>query len=228
VSRAARSIAASALLIAGASTAHAQSTATHGATQPATAADRMADSVRLELDRAVDANDSARLAAAVLLLDRALAAYPTDPRLLHYRGYAGYRQAIEHMKTGTIASAAGVLSRAVADLERSAEKLRWPETYALLASLTGLQIAADPSRGMELGMQIGALNARAAERGPNPRVRLLQAEATASTPPEFGGGEPARALLARALAAFADDRPAPLAPAWGHDEAKRFEKTLGK
>lgn len=188
----------------------------------------MADSVRLELDRAVDANDSARLAAAVLLLDRALAAYPTDPRLLHYRGYAGYRQAIEHMKTGTIASAAGVLSRAVADLERSAEKLRWPETYALLASLTGLQIAADPSRGMELGMQIGALNARAAERGPNPRVRLLQAEATASTPPEFGGGEPARALLARALAAFADDRPAPLAPAWGHDEAKRFEKTLGK
>jgi hypothetical protein len=199
-----------------------------GASTPAA---RFVDSARVEIDRAVASHDAPRLAAAVVLLDRALVAFPDDPYLLHYRGYAAYRQAVDVFRAKGaegMGTAAPILARGVADLERSSARLAWPESFALLAALTGFQIAADPSLGAELGMKIGMLQGRASSLGAsNPRVLLLQAQGAANTPPEYGGGvEQARALLARALKAFETDAPKPLAPAWGREEALGYQAML--
>ena len=77
-------------------------------------------------------------------------------------------------------------------------------------------------------MQIGALSGEATRYGPNnPRVLLMAAYAMQHTPPEYGGGlDKARALVERAVAAFASDKPGPLAPEWGKSEAQALLKTL--
>jgi hypothetical protein len=193
-----------------------------------TPAAKFVDSARVEIDRAVLANDTARLGGAVILLDRALVAFPDDPYLLHYRGYAAYRQVIARYRANDAAGASPFIERAVADLGRSGEKLAWPETFELLAALDGFRIAVDPSRGQELGMEIGFLTGKASQLGPNnPRVLLVQAEGALRTPSEYGGGaDVARALFAKAMAAFANDHPAPLAPAWGREEADSFKRQL--
>ncbi|MGH7328174.1 MAG: hypothetical protein ACREJX_07465, partial [Polyangiaceae bacterium] len=58
-----------------------------------TPAAKFVDSARVELDRAVHDMDTDRIDRTVLLLDRALVAFPDDPYLLHYRGYAAYWKA---------------------------------------------------------------------------------------------------------------------------------------
>lgn len=193
-----------------------------------TPAAKFVDSARVEIDKAVAASDAPRLAGALVLLDRALVVFPNDPYLLHYRGYATYRQALTMVMAGKIKDSGTLTARAISDLELSSDKLPWPESYALMVALTGFQIGADPSLGQKLGMQIGALSGKAMELGPNnPRVLLLAAEGLMNTPAEYGGGkEPAKAALDKAIALFANDHPAPLAPAWGKDEATGFAKYL--
>jgi hypothetical protein len=193
-----------------------------------TPAAKFVDSARVEIDRAVLARDSAQLVRAEVLLDRALVVFPNDPWLLHYRGYAAYRHSIFRFMAGDMPSAKPIIDRGIADLEASSGKLAWPETFQLLAVLTGFQIAVDPSRGQELGMQVGVLSSRASTMGPNnPRVLRLQAIGAQRTPPEYGGGaDRARDLVKRALTAFDADRPPALAPAWGRDEAVALLKQL--
>lgn len=194
-----------------------------------TPAAKFVDSARVEIDRATGAAyDAPRLERAVILLDRALVAFPNDPYLLHYRGYAIYRQALAMTIGGKIKDTGTLTAKALSDLERSSDKLPWPESYSLMAALAGFQIGADPSLGRELGMKIGVLSARAMELGPeNPRVLLLTAKGLMNTPAEYGGGkEPAKAALDRAVTAFANDHPAPLAPAWGKADAIGFQQYL--
>ena len=184
------------------------------------------DSARTEIDAASAAKDSTRLSAAVILLDRALIAFPGDPYLLHYRGYAKYRQVITQYGRGAKAQDEPLIYKAIADLTAKSAKLAWAETYSLLATLWGLQIGIDANRAMTLGPQIMEYTARAVQMAPdNPRVLYLQAISVLNTPPEYGGGvEPSRALVTRALEAFKTDKPAPLAPRWGLAEATAFAK----
>lgn len=189
---------------------------------------KLADSARAEIDRAVLASDTARLVRAEVLLDRALVVFPNDPWLLHYRGYAAYRHSLIRFTANDVQGAASFIERGIADLQASSDKLQWPETYSLLSALTAFEIAVDPQRGRELGAKIGMLGGQATQLGPtNPRVLLMAAQGALKTPPEYGGGtERARALAKQAAAAFANDHPAMLAPAWGREELVQLQKEL--
>lgn len=195
---------------------------------PTTPAAKFVDSARVEIDAAVLANDMPRLDRTVVLLDRALTAFPKDAYLLHYRGYANYRRVVNLFRSGQMNSAASFISSGIADLEQSSDKLRWAESFSLLSSLQAFRIALDPSLARDLGMKIGALTSEAVKIAPNnPRVLLLQAYGAQNTPAEYGGGNAqAKALVDRAIAAFETDKPGPLAPAWGKLEAQALQKAL--
>ncbi len=194
-----------------------------------TPAAKFVDSARVEIDAATAARDTARLARAALLLERAATAFAGDAYVAHYRGYAAYRRALFAFESNDARTAAVHLATSLEQLSRSAEKLAWPETFALLASVSGMTIGVDPSRGMDLGPQVGELQGRAMQLGPrNPRVALIIGEAMVNTPAEWGGGaDKARELLTRAVALFATDAPGPLAPSWGREEAAMQLKALG-
>ena len=121
-----------------------------------TLAAKFVDSARVEIERASTTRDNAGLARVVVLLDRALIASPNDAYLLHYRGYAAYRQAVQCFITGNMPCAAAH-----------------------------------------------------------------------NTPPEYGGGtDRAREMIKKAIDLFATDAPAPLAPAWGREEAANYLKLI--
>jgi tetratricopeptide (TPR) repeat protein len=191
---------------------------------------RFVDSARAEIERGLHDMDMKRLDQAQTLLDRALIAFPDDPYLLHYRGYLAYRQATAMLMMGDKGGLGPVITRGLADLSKSAEKLQWPETLALEACLTSMRIPLEPGSGMTLGPMTGRFSADAAKLGPdNPRVALLQAYLAQQTPETMGGGvERARALVSKALALFQNDHPAQLAPAWGKDEAVMLQQRLTK
>jgi hypothetical protein len=193
-----------------------------------TPAAKFVDSARTEIDRAVHDMDMARLDRTAILIDRALVAFPDDPYLLHYRGYLAYRDATGLLMMGEKANLGPVIARGLADLSKSAERLPWPETLQLEACLNAMRIPLEPGSGMTLGPLTGRLSSEAAKLGPtNPRVALLQAYLAESTPASMGGGvQRARALAGKALMLFDDDHPAPLAPAWGKDEAQALKARL--
>jgi hypothetical protein len=200
-------------------------------TAPAqTPAARFVDSARVVIDRAVENMDPEGLNAAVVLLDRALVAFPDDPYLLHYRGYAHYWQAVGAMMGGDKEHVSPAVTLALADLGKSAERLAWPETVQLEASLNGLRIAVDPGNGPTLGPLTARLSAEATKMAPdNPRVLLLQAHLAESTPASMGGGAArARELAGKAVEAFARDHPGPLGPSWGKAEAEAMMRRLSK
>ena len=193
-----------------------------------TPAARFVDSARVEIDRAIHDMDMARLDRTTVLLDRALVAFPDDPYALHYRGYVAYLKVMGAMMGGDKSNAGPVISRGLADLAKSAERLAWPETIQLEAALNAFRIAIEPGSGPTLGPLTGRLSAEASKMGPNnPRVALLQAYMAEGTPESMGGGaERARALAAKAVSLFASDHPAPLAPSWGKDEADTLLRRL--
>ena len=194
-----------------------------------TSAAKFVDSARVEIDRAVRDDDGARLDRTLVLLDRALVTFPDDPWLLHYRGYGAYRRVVRAFATGKKNTTVPWIGAALLDLAKSAEKVAWPETVQLEASLKAFQVALDSARGPKLRSSIAELSAEATRLGPNnPRVLLLQAIAAQNTTDSLGGGVArARELVTRALAAFASDRPSRLAPAWGHAEAMALLRRLG-
>lgn len=198
--------------------------------QAQTPAARFVDSARVEIERAVSGMDMSRLDQVGVLLDRALVAFPDDPYLLHYRGYLAYRQATAHLMMGEKGMLAPIITRGLADLSKSAEHLSWPETIELQACLNALRIPLEPGSGMTLGPLTGRLSGEALKMAPNnPRVLLLQAYMAQTTPESMGGGsERAKALVAKAIAAFADDKPGPLAPSWGKAEAEALQARLAK
>jgi len=198
----------------------AQQLAGPAAAQQLAGAAAWADSARRAIHAATVRADLDRLAAARALVERALVAYPDDPWLLHYLGYALYREAVlRRERRGEDVGA--LFERAEQALERSAELRPLPESYALLASILGQRIHANPLQGILLGPRSSSLMDRALALGPeNPRVWLLKGISAIFTPSLFGGGlERAEEALRRAIALFEADGPVPPAPDWGRDEA---------
>jgi tetratricopeptide (TPR) repeat protein len=109
---------------------------------------KWADSARVAIETAAIAGDVAQLQNARAMVERALTQFPADPLLLHYDGYALYREASSLVGQQKMAQAAPLLKQAAAALEQSAKKRPMAETSALLAMVYGLEIGADPSQGM--------------------------------------------------------------------------------
>ena len=192
------------------------------ATQELTGRDKWADSARREIEAANAAGNLDRIKGARAMLERALTAFPNDPLLQHYQGYALYREAtvMQGMRSDEKAIKA-TLEAAEDVLGLSAKKLNLPETFALQSSVIGQMIGSNPLRGMTMGPRSSAAMDRAIELGPNnPRVWLMRGIGAMFTPGMFGGGQDrAEEYLNKAVALFAADAPAPPAPAWGRADA---------
>jgi tetratricopeptide (TPR) repeat protein len=186
-----------------------------------TGAAKWADSAARTIDRAYIAGDAAGLQSARTLLDRALVAFPKDPLLLHYQGYELYREANLLQGLGRGAEAGPLVEKARAALEQSIAGKPMPESHALLSSVLGQMIGANPQLGMTLGPQSGQeMEAAVTDGALNPRVWILRGISSIFTPPEYGGSlSNAETQLNRAVALFATDHPAPAQPSWGKAEA---------
>jgi tetratricopeptide (TPR) repeat protein len=179
----------------------------------------LADSIQREIVAAYVRGDDARLAAARALAERAVTIYPEDALLHHYLGFSLYRQAaLMHDDPDQ----PRILDAAEAALERSAAIRPLPETHALLASVYGLRIGANPALGASLGPRSSEERSIAERLGPeNPRVWLLKGIGAFFTPEAFGGGlERAGEYLDRSLELFEDDDPERPLPRWGGAEAR--------
>lgn len=178
----------------------------------------LADSIQSEIVAAYVRGDDARLEEARALAERAVAIHPEDPLLHHYLGFALYRQAAVMHDDPDLQR---LLDAAEAALARSAAIRPLPETHALLASVYGLRIGANPALGPSLGERSGEQRAIAERLGPgNPRVWLLQGIGAFFTPEAFGGGlERAGEYLDRSLELFEGDAPERPQPRWGRPDA---------
>jgi tetratricopeptide (TPR) repeat protein len=182
---------------------------------------KLADSARLEIERAATAGDAARLLAVRRMLDRAIAAAPDDPLLLHYQGYAAYRLANLTDASAPASDRIGILAAAGEMLRRSAALRPLPESYMLLAVVQSRQAAIDSSRASQLEADAHAARQAAllGAGAENPRVLLLSAVSALYTPSSLGGGVgAAEQLLNHAVRLYATDHPAPPLPAWGKAE----------
>jgi tetratricopeptide (TPR) repeat protein len=194
------------------------------ASAQAPSADRLADSLRVTIEAAVNAGEMKGLDDVIALADRSLAAFPDSPLLLHYRAYALYRAGELALGRAGAAKAGPYFDKSRLVLESLTKRETIPESYALLASVYGLQIAASRVpmiAGMRLGPKSSDMMDRAVAAGPNnPRVRLLQGIGDFHTPSMFGGGlDKAEQHLKQALTLFALDHPEPPLPAWGLADA---------
>jgi len=190
--------------------------------QTLTGRDRWADSVRVMIEGGVRSGSSAAIDSARVLLERAMTAFPNDPLLLHYEGYALYRKATLALgRTG--ADPKPMLEKAREALERSSKNLELPETFSLQAAVYGQIIAAskNPLTGMTLGKKSSDMTSRAVEEGPrNPRVWLLRGIGAMFTPEMWGGGlGKAEDYLKKSVAFYETDKPVRPLPAWGRAEA---------
>lgn len=193
-----------------------------GAQAPAlTGAAKWADSAAREIDKASLTSDLARLQATRALLDRALVAFPNDPLLLQYQGFGLFREAGLLSGLRRSAEVPPLLVKARAALEKSNSLSATPETHALLSSVLGQMIGADPEKGMELGPLSQDEMGAAVSTGPNnPRVWLLRGISSIYTPAEYGGGVSiAEGQLNKAVEFFNNDHPVAPAPSWGRAEA---------
>lgn len=103
--------------------------------------------------------------------------------------YAEYRTAI----TANISGQRGVAQKALNDAQSTLESVLSreddAESMALLASVYGMQIANDPTKGQSLGMKAGNLLNQAEQLSPeNPRIALVRAMSAFYTPAQYGGG----------------------------------------
>jgi tetratricopeptide (TPR) repeat protein len=184
--------------------------------------DRWADTARVTIEAAYNRGDVEQLRGARAIVERALTAFAGDPLLQHYYAYSLYRESTLLMGMRREEKEyRPLLEQADSVLEQSASKLALPETYALRSSVLGQLIGTNPLRGMTLGPRSGNAMDRAIELGPrNPRVWMLRGVGAMFTPAMFGGGvDKSEEYLRKAIALFADDRPVPPLPAWGHAEA---------
>jgi tetratricopeptide (TPR) repeat protein len=189
--------------------------------QSPTTAVQWADSARKAIDEAYLNGEPNQLVQARALVERALTRFPADPWLLHYRGFALYREATLRQGKEKRSDVVDLLESAQTSLEQSAARLDLAETDALLSSVIGQQIGSNPLKGMTLGPRSGEAMERALSKGPqNPRVWVLKGIGEFYTPGMFGGGaDKAETSLRKAIRLFEKDEPVSPAPAWGNDEA---------
>lgn len=185
--------------------------------------DRWADSARVLIESGMQRGNPASIDAARVILDRALTAFPNDPLLLHYQGYALYRKATLALGADPKADNGALLDAARGALEASGKNLPLPETFALQSAVYGQIIAhsKNPITAMTLGSKSSDAMTRAiAEGSKNPRVWLLRGIGAMFTPSMWGGGlDRAQEYLEKSVAFYQNDNPAPPLPAWGHADA---------
>jgi tetratricopeptide (TPR) repeat protein len=183
-------------------------------------ASRLRDSSIALINKATPVGDVDGLKMAEALLERALTVAPNDPWLLHYLGFALYREAT--LRMGRDRQDVGpLIERADSILERSTRLAAIPESHALRSGLLGMMIGSSPVKGMTLGPKSGAQMERAVELAPNnPRVWVVRGIGAIHTPTMFGGGlDKSEEYLKKAIELFANDKPQPPAPSWGLAEA---------
>lgn len=120
-----------------------------------------------------------------------------------------------------------LLSEAAALLEQNDDA----DSHALLGSVYGAMIGAEPTRAPKLGRKARQELAKALELAPhNPRVHLLLGTSAFHRPVEYGGGPAvAERHLRRALELFKQEPEAKPWPNWGREEAYGYlNKTLEK
>jgi tetratricopeptide (TPR) repeat protein len=181
---------------------------------------RLRDSAIILIAKATPVGDVDGLKSAEALLERALTVAPNDPWLLHYLGFALYREGT--LRMGRYREDVGpVLERADSILERSTRLAAIPESHALRSGLLGMMIGTSPIKGMTLGPKSGAQMERAIELAPNnPRVWMVRGIGAIHTPSMFGGGlDKSEEYLKKSIELFGTDKPEPPAPAWGLAEA---------
>lgn len=197
--------------------------ATTSPAQSAPGVSRWVDSIGVLLDSAMRSGDATHAAQAAALAERVLTVIPNDPVILHYRGYALYRQATLLIERGPEAEIRRILEEANTALEASANSLQWPETYALRSSVYGQLIGLSPGpiTAMRYGPRADREMDRAVELGPrNPRVWLLRGIGLIFKPGLFGGGaDKAERDIRKALELFPTDTAPTPRPAWGYAEA---------
>src|SRR5262245_16670407 len=156
--------------------------------QQGSAAAKLFDSSRAVIAKALPPGDVDAIKQAEALLERAITVAPNDAWLLHYLGYALYREATLRMgKDGE--DTRPLMERADSILERSIMIAAIPESHALRSGLLGMMIGTNPLRGMTLGPKSGEQMEKAVALGPNnPRVWLLRGIGAIHTPSMFGGG----------------------------------------
>ncbi len=186
-----------------------------------TGAAKLADAAAREINKATIEGDIDRLHAARTLIDHALASYPNDPVLLHYKGYEAYREAGLMYGQNRQSEIPALMQQASTALAKSDSIKAMPETHALRASALGSLIGTNQSLGPTLGPELQEEMSAAMAAGPaNPRVWLIRGISTIYTPPEYGGGlADAETQLSKAVAFFDVDQPIPPAPSWGRAEA---------
>src|SRR5436190_13030932 len=129
------------------------SSATAQTTPAEVRAQRILDSARTSIELATAAGDVNAIHGIQVLLERALAVAPSDPWLLHYLGYATYREATLRME-GSRNDNATLLQRADSIIQLSLSFKDISESYALHSSLLGLMIGSSPLRAMTNGPKI--------------------------------------------------------------------------
>jgi len=129
--------------------------------------------------------------------------------------YTNYRLAITANILGQQPLAKSALSEAQLTLEELSEEA---ETLALLASVYGMQIGIDNSRGASLGPKLSQALTQAEALSPdNPRVALVKALSAFNTPVTFGGSmKKAIDLSSKAIALYSEPCNE---VCWGHAEA---------
>ncbi|HUF26433.1 MAG TPA: DUF2306 domain-containing protein [Gemmatimonadaceae bacterium] len=175
---------------------------------------------RHALEAAVSKGSRADVAAVRQAIGELAVARSMNGLVLHYLGYAWYREA-SLSGNGADAAAQAALDSSENALRASARLLRLPETHALLATVIGMRIGGSPWRGMLHGHRASSAMGNAVELEPdNPRVALLQGVNAFHTPAAFGGGmDRARGALERAIGLFEREQPHDHLPRWGHAEA---------
>ncbi len=146
--------------------------------------------------------------------------------LCYYLALSDHRLIVYAFAAGKTAEAAPLIAEARKYLEKAIElDPGRGELYALQAVVLGYEIALDPQKGMEMGLQIITSFAQAESKEPdNPRVSLLKGESLLFWPVEYGGGpDNVIAALDRALALFQKEKVTdPIKPSWGKEEAYAF------
>jgi tetratricopeptide (TPR) repeat protein len=179
--------------------------------------DSLTDRHRMALQAAISTGDLSGIARQRQELSRLAAANPSNGLLLHYVGYAWYREAT----LGDTAQREQALDSAESALRRSERLVKLPETHAVLSTVIGQQIGRSPWKGMLYGSRVTGEMEKAVELDPeNPRIALQQGINAFYSPEAFGGGHArARAAFERAIALFDRQRARPPYPDWGQAEA---------
>jgi tetratricopeptide (TPR) repeat protein len=146
--------------------------------------------------------------------------------LCYYLALSDHRLIVYAFAAGKTAEAEPLIAEGKKYLEKAVElDPSRGELYALQAALLGYEIALNPQKGMELGMQILSSFAQAESKEPdNPRIALLKGQSLMFWPAEYGGGpDNAIVLLDRAVSLFEKEKVSdPVKPSWGKEEAYAF------